>query len=188
MSEEESRPYPFIPPPRAARLPGLDAVASREQASIHYWSRRDPLNDLRTAWRANTVRHMFHLLPGEALLELGAGAGNLTQALVRVTRGECPITAATFVDPPDSRLAAATEGAVEMVALDDLPGSLAGRQFDYVVATNLLDLKHGSGSAPRSLRPAQTRWTIAVLRGQPVEPHLLAPTAAFSRTAVLATG
>jgi dolichol-phosphate mannosyltransferase len=152
MSEEESKPYPFIPPPRAARLPGLDAVASREQASIHYWSRRDTLNDLRTAWRATTVRHMFHLLPGEALLELGAGAGNLTQALVKVTRGECPITAATFVDPPDSRLAAATEAAVEIVALHDLPGLLAGRQFDYVVATNLLDLKHG----PAILREVYT--------------------------------
>jgi len=144
MQEVDPRPSPFIPPPRVARLSGLDTVAARERASIHYWTSRDPLNDLRTAWRATTVRHMFHLLPGETLLELGAGSGNLTGALVKATRGECPITAATFVDSPDPRLAEAGGAAVEVVALDDLPGALAGRRFDYVVATNLLDLEHGS--------------------------------------------
>jgi hypothetical protein len=105
---------------------------------IYYWTKRDPLNDLRTVWRATTVRHMLHLLPGETILKLGAGAGNLTQALVNVTRRECPITAATSVDPPDPRLTGMIGDSVELVKLDDLPGTLAGRRFDYVVATNLL--------------------------------------------------
>jgi dolichol-phosphate mannosyltransferase len=143
MLAEESKSSPFMPPPRKTRLAGIDAVASRERSLIDYWTTRDPLNDLRTIWRATTVRHMLHLLPGETILELGAGAGNLTQALVKVTREECPITAATFVEPADPRLSKTVGASVELVVLQDLPGTLAGRQFDYVVANNLLDLKHG---------------------------------------------
>ena len=91
-----------------------------------------------------------------------AGAGNLTKALLTTSRGECPITAATFVDPPDPRLTATIGDSVELIVLADLPGPLVGRQFDYVVATNLLDLKHGP-ALPAHLRPAQTRRTFAVL-------------------------
>src|SRR6267143_6195526 len=74
----------------------LNAIAMREHVTDHYWASQDPLNELRIGWRAQTVRHMFHLLPGESVLELGCGSGKLTRALVHVTRGECPITAASF--------------------------------------------------------------------------------------------
>src|SRR5215472_4902691 len=47
-------------------------------------------------WRALTVRHCFHILPGESLLELGAGSGIWTEHLASVLRGENPITAAIF--------------------------------------------------------------------------------------------
>src|SRR5262249_15217581 len=90
---------PKIPPaerPKTARFRGFEALAARERVSDQYWSRWDPINELRTWWRAQTVRHMFHILPGESILELGCGSGTLTRALVRVTRGESPITAATF--------------------------------------------------------------------------------------------
>jgi SAM-dependent methyltransferase len=116
-------------------------VAARERVSDRYWSQRDPINELRTWWRAQTVRHLFHLLPGESILELGCGSGQLTRALVRATRGECPITAATFYLPPkEAERLAAFDPAVEVVRLTDLPGELSGRTFDYVVASNLLDL------------------------------------------------
>src|SRR5215475_5224724 len=74
----------------------VEAIALRERATDNYWSKRDPINEDRIWWRAQTVRHMFHLLPGETILELGCGSGRFTRALSRVTRGECPITAATF--------------------------------------------------------------------------------------------
>src|SRR6516225_8010896 len=74
----------------------VESIASRERVSDRYWSQQDPICELRMWWRAQTVRHMFHALPGETFLELGCGSGRFTRALARATRGECPITAATF--------------------------------------------------------------------------------------------
>src|SRR5690349_2077788 len=74
----------------------LESIAARERVSNRYWSQQDPISELRMWWRAQTVRHMFHALPGESFLELGCGSGRFTRALLRATRGECAITAATF--------------------------------------------------------------------------------------------
>jgi SAM-dependent methyltransferase len=127
-------------PPASEAHPGFAAVAARERVSDYYWSRRDPIHELRTWWRAQTVRHMFHVLPGESILELGCGSGGFTRALVRATRGECPITAASFFVSPDEKKLGIPRAPVELVRLHDLPGALAGRTFDYVLASNLLDL------------------------------------------------
>jgi dolichol-phosphate mannosyltransferase len=134
--------------PLAAVVPQsmIDAVAVRERATDHYWERRDPLRTLRIKWRAQTApaRHMFHLLPGEHILELGCGSGHLTKALARVMRHECPITAATFCYSADDPMLKDMPPGVEVVSLNDLPGALRGRTFDYVVANNLLDLSNAS--------------------------------------------
>ena len=76
----------------------MQSIADRERVSDRYWTHNDKLNEMRIWWRAAPARHMLHLLPGETILELGCGSGTLTRALEGVTRGECPITAATF-DP-----------------------------------------------------------------------------------------
>src|SRR5262245_26997795 len=77
----------------------LAAIAVREKTSDRYWTRPDPICSLRLGWRAQPVRHMFHLLPHETILELGCGSGQFTRALLASSRNECPVTAATFCYP-----------------------------------------------------------------------------------------
>lgn len=129
-------------------------MAVREHASDRYWTREDHLGELRCWWRAQTVRQMFHVLPGETILELGCGSGTLTRPLVRATRGECPITAATF--SPGIVTSVPDAAPVTVIGLAEFPGELAGMTFDYVVGTNLLDSNNASsvlGEVQKLLKP-----------------------------------
>ena len=131
----------------------LESIAARERISNRYWSQQDPISELRMWWRAQTVRHMFHALPGENFLELACGSGRFTRALLRATRGECAMTAATFGCKDAS---ASSIPGVEFVELTDLPGVLTGRKFDYVVGNNLLDTENAGAvlqSIQQLLRP-----------------------------------
>ena len=73
----------------------LRAMEPRREA---YWRRFPNTSPFKLRWRALTVRHSFHVLPGESILELGAGSGLWTEHLSSVLRGENPITAAVFHD------------------------------------------------------------------------------------------
>jgi glycosyltransferase involved in cell wall biosynthesis/SAM-dependent methyltransferase len=113
------------------------ALAIREQYREEYWRKHDPILDDRLLWRAQTFRHTVHLLPGETILELGCGKLRLTRALLRVSRRENPITAVTFQSPaPDCT---GVDSKVELLQLSELPGPLSGRQFDCIVAMDMLD-------------------------------------------------
>ena len=87
-------------------------------------------------WRAQSLRHSMHLLPGQTILEIGAGAGYFTRQLYAVTRGENPITAITFGS--DERPRAMPAG-VEHMDAQSWPDPLAGRRFDCIVAADFLD-------------------------------------------------
>ncbi len=124
--------------PQAGAVPNalMATLRLREAYRDRYWERRDPIVGDRLLWRAQSVRHTVHLLPGYTILELGSGTGRFTRALARVTRGENPIVAARFNG--NAALEPAPDG-VEAVKLEALPGLLAGRTFDCVVAMDLLD-------------------------------------------------
>jgi dolichol-phosphate mannosyltransferase len=108
-----------------------------EQTREVYWRRYPATSPVKLRWRALTVRHCFHVLPGESILELGAGSGLWTEHLARTLRGENPITAAVF--SPEFRTQADARQLpntrVELVErLSDLPAE----SFDYVVGTAIL--------------------------------------------------
>lgn len=115
----------------------IATLAIREGYRDDYWRKRDPIADDRLLWRAQTFRHTVHLLPGQTILELGCGEGRFTRALLRISRGENPITAVTFQSSPSDFAAIDSKG--ELLQLFELPGPLAGRRFDCIVAMDLLD-------------------------------------------------
>ena len=109
-----------------------------EQHREAYWLRYPSTSPLKLRWRAIAVRHCLHVLPGESILELGAGSGLWTRHLTEVLRAENPITAAVF----DSDLAkeAATSGLpnVTVRQIQDLETDLPQGSFDYIVGTAIL--------------------------------------------------
>jgi SAM-dependent methyltransferase len=115
----------------------VSALAIRERYREDYWRKHDPILEDRLLWRAQTFRHTVHLLPGQTILELGCGELRLTRALRQVSRGENPITAVTFqglaCNPSE------IDSRIEFLRLAELPGPLAGRRFDCIVAMDLLD-------------------------------------------------
>jgi dolichol-phosphate mannosyltransferase len=123
--------------------PAMRALSERERVSDDYWREKDSIRAYRLRWRAQTIRNMLHIVPGETILELGCGSGGLTAELVKVTRGECPITAVTFNEKFAKKASFRKKSPVEWLQLSDLSGALAGRRFDHVVGVNLLDSEHG---------------------------------------------
>jgi len=115
----------------------IEALATRERFRDSYLRRSDPIANDRMLWRAQTFRHMVHLLPRQTILELGCGQGILTSHLVRVSRDENPITAVTFALGQNRPLGLPEQ--VEFLSADSLPGPLHGRRFDFIVAMDLLD-------------------------------------------------
>ena len=120
----------------AERSAWIEQLSARERFRDTYRAQRDPVASERLLWRAQTVRHLMHVMPGQSILEIGAGNGDFARTLHHVTRGENPIVAATFA--ADRSVSATTLG-VETVARNTLPGELAGRSFDCVVGMDMLD-------------------------------------------------
>lgn len=116
------------------------ALALRETVREEYWRRRDPIIKDRMLWRAQTFRHVTHVLPGQSILEIGCGNGAFTRQLAKVTRGECPITAITF--HADSVRPLEFPACVEFLAGPSLPGDLTGRCFDFIIAHDMLDKRN----------------------------------------------
>jgi dolichol-phosphate mannosyltransferase len=107
-----------------------------EQSRESYWRRHPGTSPFKLRWRALTVRHSFHVLPGESILELGAGSGLWTNHLSTVLRGENPITAAVFND----EYAGSTQNIpnAKFVKITSLHDDLPAESFDYVVGTAIL--------------------------------------------------
>jgi dolichol-phosphate mannosyltransferase len=109
-----------------------------EQSREAYWLRYPTTSPVKLHWRALTVRHCFHVLPGEAILEIGAGSGLWTDHLAVVFRGENPITAAVFNDDFFRSASQKQLPNIEFVRVADLTTDLPAESFDYVIGTAIL--------------------------------------------------
>jgi hypothetical protein len=120
-------------------LPACRALAQRERDRDDYFLHRDPICHDRLDWQAHTFRHLVHLLPGETILEIGAGQGLFVDALRRVTRGQNPITALSFsqVAPETDRRDDSVEWIVASTA-----DALGSRTFDCMIVHNMLDERY----------------------------------------------
>jgi dolichol-phosphate mannosyltransferase len=108
-----------------------------ERTRENYWQRYGQTSQIKLRWRALTMRHCFHVLPGESVLEVGAGTGLWTEHLAAVLRHENPITAAVFnadfAEHPRWHMLRGVR-CLHLNTLDDL----ASESFDYIVGTAIL--------------------------------------------------
>jgi hypothetical protein len=88
IQEEQKSAEPFQD--HSAALPGFafgavilfgvgleDNLRTMERSREAYWLRYPATSPTKLRWRAIAVRHCFHVLPGETILELGAQRGAL---------------------------------------------------------------------------------------------------------------
>lgn len=110
-------------------------LRNMERTREAYWLRYPGTSPTKLRWRALTFRHSFHVLPGESILEVGAGSGLWTKHLSQVLRGQNPITAAVF---NRELLPASSSDDVQFVHVEDLSRDFPAESFDYVVGTAIL--------------------------------------------------
>ena len=105
-----------------------------ERTREAYWLRYAATSPIKLRWRALAFRHSFHVLPGETILELGAGSGLWTEHLASAMRGENQITGVVF---NRELLRDSGRGDVLFRYVDDL-NEIPPESYDYVIGTAIL--------------------------------------------------
>ena len=116
----------------------VENLREMERTREAYWLRHPSTSPIKLNWRAVTVRHCFHVLPGESVLEIGAGSGLWTAHLTSVLRNENPITAAVFNADLAQQAEAHRLPNASVALITDLERDLSAESFDYVVGTAIL--------------------------------------------------
>jgi len=116
------------------------SLSEQERLRTIFWNEYDPFIDLRMKWRASMVRHLFHILPGQKILEIGCGDGKFTNALNKVTRNECTITAVSFLfEIQDRNDEHSFQKGIRNVTLNGFPAQLESQKFDLIIAHHMLE-------------------------------------------------
>lgn len=116
-----------------------ESLGDQERFRTQYWKDKDHFLSHRLEWRARMARHLFHLLPEDSILEIGCSSGQWARKISAANDDANEICAATFDKNSYERmLRDRIPGNIEPVLLEAFPGTLAGRQFDFIVGWNLL--------------------------------------------------
>jgi dolichol-phosphate mannosyltransferase len=180
LSQVSSRTFvgpPDIAIPRAdlsPETPLLALLRGLESRREQRWMHGGQAAELKLHWRATAIQHMLHLVPGESILEVGAGSGLLTKHLDRILHGENPVTSIVF--SPELLLQAADRRLPGVTVLSgDSLRSVPAEQFDYVI---------GAGMIWHSAFAECQRWIYRVLKpgGQMLffEPSFFWPSRSFN--------
>jgi SAM-dependent methyltransferase len=119
-------------------MPLTENLRAMERTREAYWLRYPGTSPSKLHWRAVAVRHCFHILPGETILELGAGSGLWTEQITDALKARNPITAAVFNDDFATTAERRQLPNVEVVRVDDLEADFEQESFDYIIGTAIL--------------------------------------------------
>jgi dolichol-phosphate mannosyltransferase len=117
----------------------IKLLKKQERLREDYWENVDYFLPIRLKWRAQMVRHFFHLFPGNSILEVGAGSCQWTREISEANGNRNPICAAVL----DKELYEKNDHDsfsenIERIHLDEFPGKLSERRFDFIVGYQLL--------------------------------------------------
>lgn len=117
----------------------IELLKKQERLRENYWKNVDYFLPTRLKWRAQMVRHFFHLFPNDSILEIGAGSFQWTHEISEANGNRNPICAATLNKEiyEESDRGSLTEN-IETIHLEEFPGKLSGRRFDFIVGYHLL--------------------------------------------------
>ena len=117
----------------------IELLKRQERLREDYWKNVDYFLPVRLKWRAQMVRHLFHLLPGNSLLDLGSGSCQWTREISTANGNRNPICAAIFNKEmyEGSQHGSFPEN-IERIHLDSFSGKLSERRFDFIVGYQLL--------------------------------------------------
>jgi glycosyltransferase involved in cell wall biosynthesis len=96
---------------------------------------------LKLHWRASVIRHTLSILPGESILELGAGSGLLTEQINAVLEGANPVTGIVFSPDLLEHASKRRMRKARFVFGEDL-NRLPTAAFDYIVGSGMLWHSH----------------------------------------------
>ena len=109
-----------------------------EQEREQRWQCGAQSVQLKLHWRAQAVRHMCHVLPGETILEFGGGSGLLTGRLQQIFREENPIVSVVFSHHLVEKARARRIPGATFLHVANLCSDLPSGQFDYVIGSGML--------------------------------------------------
>jgi glycosyltransferase involved in cell wall biosynthesis/2-polyprenyl-3-methyl-5-hydroxy-6-metoxy-1,4-benzoquinol methylase len=114
-----------------------DILQELEERREHRWRRDEKAAQLKLHWRAAAIQHIFHTVPGQTILEIGAGSGMLAEQLHGVLQGENPLTSIVFSPELYAQAKERLHPDVD-VRHGACFQTLSPGQFDYVIGIGML--------------------------------------------------
>ena len=116
----------------------IELLKKQERIREDYWKNVDYFLPIRLKWRAQMVRHFFHLFPENSILEVGSGSCQWTREISEANGNRNPICAAILnKELYEENYQGSFPENIERIHLDTFPGKLSGRRYDFIVGYQL---------------------------------------------------